>query len=58
MDSYDYYDHDIKALKEALKEYYGTAACSGLPAAFMDLIETEDMSEAEVIRRAREAGII
>lgn len=46
------FDYDAEELREKLRDYYGTAAASGMPAAVIDLIRTETMSDEEVAAEA------
>ena len=43
-------------LREKLKDYVGTAAFSGFPAAFGDLVEIENADEDELIKIAERLG--
>jgi hypothetical protein len=47
---------NYKRLREALKDYYGTAIYSGLPMAMMKLVDIERASDKELIRLAEQAG--
>ena len=49
---------EIEQVRDGLKDYYGTAAFSGFPMAVMDVVKVEQMDDEEVIRKAREAGIL
>ena len=44
-------------LKNKLKDYYGTAMCSGNPMAVIELSKVETASDAELERLAKQAGI-
>ena len=48
---------NIDAVRERLRDYYGTAM-QQFPMAVIDLAAIDSMSDAEVIREARKAGII
>ena len=48
---------DIKKLRKAIRDYYGTAAASGFPAAFVDLAKVEAMSDEEIVVLAKELKI-
>ncbi|MBR2793349.1 MAG: hypothetical protein IKE16_01785 [Solobacterium sp.] len=54
----EYDDEEIEQVRDALKDYYGTAAFSGFPMAVMDVVKVEQMDDEEVIRKAREARIL
>lgn len=43
-------------LRKDLEDYYGTAAFSGMGAAFMDLNQVQRESESELVRRAEQNG--
>ena len=47
---------DIQKLREDLEDYFGTAAANGFPAAYMNVKEVEDMSNAEVVKLAEKLG--
>lgn len=44
--------------REALINYYGTAAFCGMPAALVDVARAEQMSDSEAIEEAQENGLI
>ena len=44
-------------LKNKLKDYYGTAMCSGNPMAVIELSKVETASDYELERLAKQAGI-
>lgn len=44
-------------LRKQLKDYYGTAMCSGNPMAVIELSKVETASNAELERLAQQAGI-
>lgn len=44
---------DVEQLRKDLKDYYGTAMCSGLPMAMMELAKIEKASEQELVRIAQ-----
>ena len=43
-------------LRDALRDYYGTAAFNGFPAAMIDVIDVDNASLNELINFARRAG--
>ena len=43
-------------LKKQLKDYYGTAMCSGNPMAVIELSKVDNMSDAEIERLAKQVG--
>ena len=45
-----------KDLRDELTDYFGTAMCSGNPAAMMDLIQVQEASDEELVSIARENG--
>lgn len=47
---------DYKNLRNDLEAYYGTAAASFFPAAFLDASNAADASPEELIEMAKEAG--
>ena len=49
---------DIDRVKEALKDYYGTAMTSGFPMAVVDLAKVDTMNDDEVLYTAKKNGII
>ena len=48
---------DIEELRSDLEDYYGTAAASFFPAAFLDASDAADASPEELIEMAEEAGL-
>lgn len=48
---------DVDALREYLRDYYGTAMMSGLWPALADLGEVDALSGYELCERAEELGI-
>lgn len=48
---------DIKKLRNAIRDYYGTAAVSGFPAAYGYLAEVDAMSDEEIVELAKELKI-
>ena len=46
-------DFDYDSLRHDLMDYYGTAMCSGLPMAVIDLGKVERASEQELLRIAQ-----
>ena len=47
---------DVEALRRDLKDYFGTAAFSGMPMAVMDLSRVENASPDELVRIAHKNG--
>ena len=47
----------IDELREYLEDYFGTAACSGMPAAFMDVSKVQNASAEELIEIAEAENI-
>lgn len=45
---------DSTQLRKDLEDYYGTAAFSGMPAAFVDLCRVQQSSDAELLRMAQQ----
>ena len=43
---------DVDRLREDIKDYYGTAAFNGFPAAVIDLGRIEKMSDQEIVEFA------
>ncbi|MBQ1877802.1 MAG: hypothetical protein II161_03205 [Erysipelotrichaceae bacterium] len=48
---------DIAYLRDRLRDYYGTAASSGLSGAMAELNEIDSLSDEEVRERAGELGL-
>ena len=48
---------NLTKLRQALVDYYGTAAFSGMPAAMMDVFDVENASPEELVELARRAGL-
>ena len=48
---------NLTKLRQALIDYYGTAAFSGMPAAMMDVFDVENASPEELVELARRAGL-
>lgn len=48
---------DVDKLKDALSDYYGTAAFNGFPAAFADLIALDNLSGLELCELAEREGL-
>lgn len=48
---------DIKKLREYLKDYFGTAASNGFPAAMIDVFDVDKASPQELVKIAQRAGI-
>ncbi len=57
VNRYEDDDDDIEALREKLKDYYGTAMMSGFPMAVLDLADVDDLSDEEVIEQVRKNRI-
>ena len=49
-------DIDISRLRNDLEDYYGTAMCSGLPMAVIELSQAQSASPQELVDMARQAG--
>ena len=49
---------NIDRVREALKNYYGTAMASGFPMAVIDLAKVDSMTDDEVLLTAKKNGII
>jgi hypothetical protein len=49
---------DINELRKALIDYYGTGATSGIASMFMEVVNIEKMSDDEIVRKAKEDGLI
>jgi len=47
---------DMDDLRRDLEDYYGTAAFSGMPVAFMDLYRVQQASDYELLRMAQQNG--
>ncbi|MBR2835986.1 MAG: hypothetical protein IKE43_09815 [Coriobacteriales bacterium] len=48
---------DIDALREYLRDYYGTAVFSGFGPALLDLADIENLSDYELCQKAEDMGI-
>lgn len=48
---------DIEALRQSVKEYYNDAGLAGFPAAFIEALSVDNMTDEEVILRANRIGI-
>ena len=48
---------DIDRLRDYLRDYAGTAMFSGFPAAFLDVVAIDSLSDEELCRKAEEWGI-
>ena len=48
---------DVDALRDYLKDHFGTAMFGGFPAALLDLSDIERMSGAELCRKAESMGV-
>ena len=49
-------DFDFDKLRNDLVDFYGTAACSGFPAAFIDASNMQNVSNIELLQKASENG--
>ncbi len=47
---------DVSRLKDDLENYYGSAMCSGLPMAVVELSQVESASPQQLAELARRAG--
>ena len=47
---------DTKDLRRDLEDYYGTAAFTASPMAFMDLYRVQNASDSELVRMAQQNG--
>ena len=50
--------NEAQAARQALMDYYGTAAHCGMPMAYLELSCVEAMSDEEVIEEAQKLGLI
>ena len=48
----------IEDVRDALRDYYGTAMTSGFPMAAVDVARVDSMSDEEVIKDAYRNGLI
>ena len=48
---------DIDALRDYLKDYYGTAIFAGMPAAIIDVSKVERASPEELVRIAMKENV-
>ena len=53
----DINDYDINAIRDELKDYYGTAMVNSSPFAMVDLINLDNKSDYEIIIMALNMGI-
>ena len=53
----DMNDYDIKAIRNDLKDYYGTAYINASQFAMVDLINLDNKSDYEILRIAVSVGI-
>ena len=53
----DINDYDIEAIRNDLKDYYGTAMINASLLAMVDLINLENKSDYEILRMAVSVGI-
>ena len=51
-------DTGIEEVRDALRDYYGTAMTGGFPMAGIDLARVDSMSDEEVLRDAHRNGLI
>ena len=49
---------EIEDVRDALRDYYGTAMVSGFPMAAVDVAKVDSMSDEEVISDAYRNGLI
>ena len=49
---------NVDRVRDALKDYYGTAMASGFPMAVVDLAKVDSMTDDEVLLIAKKNGII
>ena len=50
-------DIDVDALRRDLKDYYGSAMCSGFPMAVVELTQVQNASPQELVDMAQRAGV-
>lgn len=50
-------NYDVKAIREDLEDYYGTAMVNSSPFAMVDLINLDNKSDYEIIITALNIGI-
>lgn len=48
---------NVDALREYMRDYYGTAMFSGFPVALLDLSDIDSMDPYELCEKAEEMGI-
>lgn len=48
---------DVDELRDYMRDYYGTAAFNGFPAAMMDMWDLDRMGDYEVVEKAAESGV-
>ena len=48
---------DFEELREAIRDYYGTAMTSGFPMAIIELAEVDNASNDELIEIAKRIGL-
>ena len=48
---------NVDALREYMRDYYGTAMFSGFPVALLDLSDIDSMDPRELCEKAEEMGI-
>lgn len=53
-----WHNDEAQAARQALTDYYGTAAFSGMLPALMELGRIESMSDEEAIAEARRLGLM
>ena len=49
---------NVDRVRDALKDYYGTAMASGFPMAVVDLAKVDSMDDDEVLLTAKKNGIL
>ena len=47
---------DIQRLRQDLMDYFGTGACSGMPAMFFEVMDIQSMSAESLIELAESNG--
>lgn len=48
---------DVDVLRDYMKDYCGTAAFSGFPAAILDVVDVERMNARELCEKAESMGV-
>lgn len=49
---------DIERLRKEMVDYYGTGAVSGMPAMITEVFDIEDMSDDEIVEKAKQEGFL